>query len=584
MWNRFRHSISAEFAQGFTDTLYNDVKTGYKKAHEAIDASVDFFLDSMFTIKEGAEGAVETARELPGVVEEAIWTGTVWVDQKGASLVKDVEDTAGFKLLDGIAHAIDTIKGRTRPGEPTIINLFGEQVFSLGLDTAELGHAVTVIELSELTDIADGRSTTDVIGELIGSIAVGKFVAWFSAFPEVVKAAGAKGLEVAKAKGTLTEVFRAAGEAASKKIEKTNLWKLVEKTKHLNKQSLPGLKKAIVTNAKALWANAKTAATAAKKTAVTIAAKAKTAAVTAKASIVAAAHSAPVVAAANGAAVALVGATIARGSYGAVDAIIDGKYDYAMEQRRKEAEKARQAMLSSLATAGVNTQAIQETLAIYHQARSTFGLQIPPTDTEALQRTVEVARVAAGAARDAASVTINSVEPLEPLARQAVEQEQERRKQERLEEERLEEERLERERLEEERREQERIEEERLEEERLERERLEGEQLEEEREEEEEQEPLDYEESSFSLPEGQTYDEHRLPESTQERTVTVSMKTRDGNLQPGFDVWCDGVKVATRQAGQPGGETSAEVSLSGNCIVSAWSVTGGGGYELTVKE
>ena len=55
-------------------------------------------------------------------------------------------------------------------------------------------------------------------------------------------------------------------------------------------------------------------------------------------------------------------------------------------------------------------------------------------------------------------------------------------------------------------------------------------------------------------------------------------------MQPGFDVWCDGEKVATSEASRSGGATSATVTLRGDCSVSAWSVTGGGRYELTVKE
>ncbi len=98
-----------------------------------------------------------------------------------------------------------------------------------------------------------------------------------------------------------------------------------------------------------------------------------------------------------------------------------------------------------------------------------------------------------------------------------------------------------------------------------------------------EQEPID-QASTSSLRPGDDYDEHPLPPSTEARTVTVSINSEDGDLQPGFDVWCDGEKVATSHASRSGGATSETVTLRGDCSISAWSVTGGGRYELTIKE
>ena len=60
LWNRFRQSTAVEFATGFSDTLYNDVKSGYEMAEKAVDDSIDFILDGLFAIEEAVGDAVLT--------------------------------------------------------------------------------------------------------------------------------------------------------------------------------------------------------------------------------------------------------------------------------------------------------------------------------------------------------------------------------------------------------------------------------------------------------------------------------------------------------------------------------------------
>ena len=238
---------------------------------------------------------------------------------------------------------------------------------------------------------------------------------------------------------------------------------------------------------------------------------------------------------------ALVGAVIARGSYGAVDKILNGEYDEEMEKRREEERKAREDMLSSLATAGISAQSVKELLATFEQARATFGEPIRTVNNELIDAVFEQFRSEEQERRELAEQKRREQEEQEPREQEEPEQhdEIERVAQEYIDERELPV--------------------------------------------QEEQEPID-KESSSSLRPGDDYDEHALPPSTEARTVTVSINSEDGDLQPGFDVWCDGEKVASSQASRSGGGASEKVTLRGDCSVSAWSVTGGGRYELTIKE
>jgi len=637
-WNRFRHSRAVEFATGVSDTLYNDVKTGYEMANKAVKTSIDFILDGLFAIGEATEeladsaltmadeavgddidllveaidkefgddlelarqamedevARVELAAEKTTVslnanarrvelaaertlndAEQSLVDLTLKIDDVAGDAadttleVADVVgDVAGEYLIDEtlnerekeilqlflqLEELIDETIDEAKKENPKVN--FGFTLFGDAVDLAcePCGIASEVFELGGLVqDVSNGRSFTDAFGEILGKIAVtgvaDSFIGMSKVVPRAISSMGHQALHL-NGQG-FSAVLKAGYTSVSRSIPKTNLGKLLQKTKYL-KPAAAKIKLALVGKAKAAML---------------------------------AASSTPINAAAAATAKVLAAGAIARGSTGAVAAILNGEYDEEMAKRREEAHNAREDMLSSLATAGISAQSVKELLATFEQAQATFGV---PT---------QAAVQAALAPQSVGGIAMRTVdnELVDVVIEQVRNEERERREreQERLEEEEQEQ----REQEEQERREQEEQEQrerelqdrrEQEEPEQPDRElqdrRDEVERIAQETIDEVEQEPIE-QASTSSLRPGDDYDEHPLPPSTEARTVTVSINSEDGDLQPGFDVWCDGEKVATSQASRSGGATSETVTLRGDCSVSAWSVTGGGRYELTVKE